>query len=254
MIDLHTHILPEMDDGAADLETALAMGRYGEERGVEVIAATPHFFGRLSWDSVKEKVAGLQGHFAQAQIQVQLVAGAELMMDTSLLQLERGEIPTYGDQGRFCLIEFPMHQIPVYAEEVLFDLQTKGITPIIAHPERYSPVVRDPNLTLAWLEKGCLIQVNTGSILGRFGSSVAATAEILLTHDLAQFVASDAHSLRRRPLELPEAHGALVELLGAEKARELVDTNPREMLAGDFVPKRTPRAYVKRRRFFLFGR
>lgn len=252
MIDLHTHILPAVDDGAADLETALAMGRHGAERGLRVVAATPHFLGKLTWTEVQRRVEELNTEFSQAQISVELVAGGELMLDPVLFELEPDQIPTYGAKGKFCLIEFPLSQLPVYADEVLFDLQTKGITPIIAHPERYRAVAEDPNLVLHWLEQGCLTQVNTGSILGRFGSSAQKTAEILLTHDLAQFVASDAHGVQRRPLDLPETYAVLVQMLGKERAQELVELNPRAVLAGDFSTRRTPQPYVKKRRFFLF--
>ncbi|HPT83148.1 MAG TPA: capsule biosynthesis protein CapC [Limnochordia bacterium] len=254
MIDLHTHILPGVDDGAADLETAVAMARSAAERGVEVICATPHYYGGLTWQAVQKQVESLRRQLAQAQIPVEVVAGAELMLDTDLLKLGSDEIPTYGGNSRFCLLEFPMYELPMYLEQVLFSLQTKGITPIIAHPERYREVMADPNVVLAWLEQGCLIQVNTGSILGRFGSAAAATAEILLEHDLAQFVASDAHSLKRRPPDLPEAYAVLVQLVGAERAGELVEHNPRGVIAGNFTPKRAPRPFVKKRRFFLFRR
>lgn len=254
MIDLHTHILPAVDDGPADVETALAMARDGVERGLTVVAATPHFLNPITWADIQEKVKELRQHLAQAEIPLELVPGAELMLDTDLFQLEPGEIPTYGDAGRFCLIEFPMGYLPMYTDEVLFDLQTKGITPIIAHPERYAAVMENPSMVFGWLEQGCLVQVNTGSILGRFGREVVAAAEILLTHDWAQFVASDGHSMRRRPLDLPEAHTALVKLLGAQRARELVEDNPREMLAGSFAVKRQPREYVKKRRLFPFWR
>ena len=108
-------------------------------------------------------------------------------------------------------------------------------------------------MVFGWLEQGCLVQVNTGSILGRFGCEVAAAAEILLTHDWAQFVASDGHSMRRRPLDLPEAHTALVKP-SALSGRGTGGGQPREMLAGSFAVKRQPREYVKKRRLFPFWR
>lgn len=252
MIDLHTHILPGVDDGAVDLEMALAMGRYGQERGITAIAATPHFYELPNWQYVLKKVEELREKFFEAQIEVNLVAGAELMMDMNILEMQAADIPTFGNQGKFCLIELPMHQVPMYSEQVLFDLQTKGITPIIAHPERYSAVVEDPNLCLSWLGQGCLIQVNSGSILGRFGSRIKETAEIMLKHDMVQLVASDAHRSERRRLNLPEAYEALVELVGPTAAENLVKTNPKGILDGDFISTATPRVYRKKKRFFFF--
>lgn len=251
MIDLHTHILPSIDDGATDLDMALAMGRCAAAGGITTIAATPHFYEIPQWSLVKQKVKELQKEFIKAQIAVEIVPGAELLMDMALVDMAAGEIPTYGDAGKYCLIEFPLQQIPLYAEQVLFGLQTKGITPIIAHPERYGAVVEDPNLALGWLKTGCLIQMNTGSILGRFGSSIKETAKIMLTSNMVQMVASDGHGSERRRLNLPEAFGALVEIVGRATAKDLVETNPRSILDGDFQLKVQPVEYRKKRRFFF---
>lgn len=251
MIDLHTHILPGVDDGARDLTIALDMGRFAVDGGITTIAATPHFYEIPQWSLVKEKVAELQREFINAQIEVKLIAGAELMMDMSILELEPKDIPTYGDQGKFCLIEFPLQQVPIYAEQVLFDLQTKGITPIIAHPERYGAVVADPNVVLTWLRQGSLIQMNTGSILGRFGSSVQETAEIMLASNMVQLVSSDAHGSERRRINLYETVDALEDILGQDRAKDLLETNPRNILDGKFELKDEPREYQRKRRFFF---
>jgi len=251
MIDLHTHILPGVDDGAADLDMALAMGRSAWEAGITAIAVTPHFYEIPSWSRVKQKVKELQTEFARAQIGVELVPGAELLMDLDLLEMKKEEIPTYGDAGRYCLVELPALQIPLYAEQVLFAVQTKNITPIIAHPERYAAVVSDPNLVFTWIEQGCLVQMNSGSILGRFGPAIQHTAKILLRQGMVQVVASDGHGSDRRRLNLGEAFDALAALLGPIKARDLVETNPRRILDGDFELKEEPLEYRRKRRFFF---
>ena len=251
MIDLHTHILPGVDEGAADLETSLAMGRFAEDGGMTVIAATPHFYEIPNWSLIKQRVDDLNGEFAKAQISVEIVPGAELMMDLNLLDLVASDIPTYADNGKFCLIEFPMHQVPIYAEQVLFALQTKGMTPIIAHPERYGAVVEDPNVALGWLRQGCLIQMNSGSLLGRFGSTIKQTAEIMLDCNMVQMVASDGHGSERRRLNLPEAFEVLKKVVGKDGAHELVATNPRNIIAGHFQLKVEPNEYRKKRRFFF---
>jgi len=254
MIDLHTHILPGIDDGAVDLDMSLAMGRYAEAGGITTIAATPHFYEVRSWPLVKQKVEELQEEFTKAKISIDLVPGAELLMDPGIMQMKAEEIPTYGDGGKYCLIELPLQQIPMYADEVLFNLQTKGITPIIAHPERYGAVVEDPNVALGWLRAGCLIQMNSGSIIGRFGSSIKETAKIMLKCNMVQMVASDGHGAERRRLNLPEAYEVLVGIVGKSKARELVETNPRGILTGDFRLEAEPMEHRKKRRFFFFPR
>lgn len=251
MIDLHTHILPGVDDGATDLEMALAMGRFAADGGITTIAVTPHFYEIPKWSLVQEKVAELRRAFEEAQIAVELVPGAELLLDMDLLDMSVQDIPTYGDQGRFCLVEFPLQQMPIYAEQVLFGLQAKGLTPIIAHPERYGAVMENPNLVLDWLRQGCLIQMNTGSILGRFGPVVQETAMIMLRSHMVQVVASDAHGSVRRRLNLPETFSTLVEIVGESTALDLVQTNPQGILRGDFRLKTEPIEYRKKRRSFF---
>lgn len=252
MIDLHTHILPGVDDGASDLETALAMARLGQERGLVAIAATPHFEHLSDWDAIKLRVEELGRQVAAERIDIEIIAGAELFIDSAIMEMDLGQIPTYGDRGKYCLIEFPMFQIPLYAEQVLFSLQTKGIVPIIAHPERYGAVMQNPNLVLKWLRAGCLIQINSGSILGRFGAKIQETAKIMLTHNMVQFVASDAHGLARRGLNLSEAFDPLVRIVGLPLARALVADNPAAMLTGTFALSEQPYPYRKKRRFFFF--
>lgn len=252
MIDLHTHILPGIDDGAPDLKTALDMARYGQESGLSAIAATPHFDFVADWDAIRLGVENLRERLREENIGITLIPGAELFMDVAIIDMDAEQIPTYGAQGKYCLIELPMHQIPIYTERVFFALQAKGIVPIIAHPERYGAVVDDPNLALDWLNAGCLIQVNSGSVLGRFGAKIQETAKIMLTHNMAQFVASDAHGLKRRSLNLAETYDSLVELLGGTMAKALVQANPAAMLAGGFTMNKRPQPFSRRRRFFFF--
>lgn len=252
MIDLHAHILPGVDDGAPDLDTALAMASFGRKSGLTAIAATPHFDHIPDWDTIKLRVEKLSKALKKEGIEIALIPGAELYMDSALMEIDVQHIPTYGDRGEYCLIEFPMHHMPIYTKQVLFALQTKGIVPIIAHPERYAAVVEDPNLVLNWLKAGCLIQVNSGSVLGRFGAKIQETAKIMLTHNMVQFVASDAHGLERRGLNLGETFDSLVKIIGSSQARALVETNPAAMLAGKFSLSEQPRSYSRKRRFFFF--
>lgn len=252
MIDLHTHILPQVDDGASDRETALAMGRFAEKQGLTVLAATPHFDQIPDWDLIKKKVAELKREFAKAEIGITLVAGAELFVDPLIVEMAAGEIPTYGDGGRYCLLELPLRQISIYAEEVLFSLQIKGITPIIAHPERCQVVRENPNVVLDWWRRGCLIQMNSGSLLGHFGPQIQDTAKIMLTHRMVHFLGSDGHGLKHRTLNLAAGRAAAEGILGAAAAWDLVKTNPAAVLAGAPLQVAEPRQYVKRRRFFFF--
>lgn len=250
MIDLHTHILPGVDDGADSLQMSTQMAEAASEDGVTHIVATPHYDAIPNWAQIKEKVTTLQEKVASACPDIRILPGAELYLDPYLESLSKEDIPTYGDLGNHCLLEFPLRDIPGYAEQIVFSLQVKGITPILAHPERYAPLVCDPNKLTKWLELGCLVQVNTGSILGMFGKEVQKTAEIFLTHQMAQFVASDAHSIGRRRVNLAETISAL-EVLELD-AQLLTTTNPQQIIDGNQVRVDNYQRYKPRKRFWIF--
>ena len=234
LIDLHAHILPGLDDGASDIDEALAMARQAVERQIHVVAATPHFID-LTWDHVKNEAAKLGELLAAHHVDLTVVPGAELFIDLDLTGLAKEEIPTYNDAGKYCLIEFPMMELPPYVDQVLFALQVKGITPIIAHPERYRYVIDDPNLAASWIETGCLIQLNTNSILGGFGLQVQRTAEIMLRRQMVHVIASDAHSTGRRGFHLDRAAEAVGRLMGVEMVEQLLCANPARIIAGEAV-------------------
>ena len=164
-------------------------------------------------------------------------------MDIEIIDMAVGQIPTYGANGRYCLVEFPLQQVPLYVEQVFFSLQTKGITPIIAHPERYLAVVNDPNLVLHWIELGCAVQMNSGSILGRFGQKILETARILLSTTWCMFwpltaTASSEGRTFPRPCGCGEAHWS--------GAPQLVKGNPELIIKGEPISFAKPGAIRKR--------
>lgn len=252
MLDLHTHILPGIDDGAADISVALDMAAALAAGGVEIAAATPHFDARPDWEALQQAVVDLQTKVDQKGIPLQLVSGAELYIDPQTAMLP--SIPTYGNQGRYVLVEFPMREIPGYARDAVFKLQVRGLTPIIAHPERYADVLHDPNCLREWIDLGCLIQINSGSLLGLFGSRVKETAGILVTHDMVHLMASDGHSTGNRGMTMREGADALRAIVSTEVIRELTETTPKRILEGEPVSLKTPKLYKPKRRFLFFGK
>ena len=252
MYDLHTHILPGVDDGAPDLETALAMAKLALGRGVTHVAATPHYDSIADWSAIQEKVGQFSAALKEVDIDINLVAGAELFMDYNLVELAKEQIPTYNNNGTYCLIELPMLEIPQYSEQVLFSFKVKGITPIIAHPERYHYVLDNPNLIYEWINNGYLIQMNAGSITGMFGEKVQQVSKILLEHQMVHILASDAHSTGRRSFILDEGIRAVEKIIGLQDANSFVYQKPRMIIAGELFDVPEPVLYKKRKRFFFF--
>lgn len=243
MIDIHCHILPNFDDGAADLEESLAMARMAEASGVTAMVATPHFpgdaeaFRRLG--ALLGRYERLEREIRQAGLQLQLYPGAEILCLPETPQLAAKKVlPTLGDTN-YLLVEFNFGESQSYMTEMLDTLAQAGYRPVVAHPERYRAVQGNPQLPRQWFELGYVLQLNKGSLLGAFGGRVQQTADRMLAEGLAHVIASDAHGTDRRTPHM----GALVQWLDAhcdpEYAKILTKLNPARLLLGrDMTPVR----------------
>ncbi|MGE5593407.1 MAG: tyrosine-protein phosphatase [Betaproteobacteria bacterium] len=257
-IDIHTHILPGVDDGAKSRDEALAMAKAAQERGTVLVVATPHadFAGRR-WQGVastiRSSVAALNAVFESSGLSVRVLPGMEIAVHPRVLELlNRGEALTIGDAGKYVLVELPFQQIPTYAEKAVFDLSSAGYVPVIAHPERCVEVATDPNRMYQLVRAGAMGQVNAGSLAGAFGKSVRQVAETLLRHGLAHVIASDGHSPEDRPCRLDLAFAAASRLVGREAALRAVRDVPHAIVHAETVQIEDPEEYV-RRKWFLFG-
>ncbi len=235
MIDIHTHILPSLDDGARSWEEAVAMARGAAKDGIEAVVATPHIYEATSITPQEtcEKTLQFQTLLDGEGIKLRVLPGAEVHLAIDLPdRLREGRLQTLADSGRYLLVEFPFGLLPLYTDEVLFELQAGGVIPIIAHPERNESVQKDPNRLYNMIQKGMLAQLTGGSLRGNFGSRVEYTAKLLLKHNLVQILASDGHRADRRRVLLGKASGSVADLAGLEAARELAILNPRRITQG----------------------
>jgi protein-tyrosine phosphatase len=236
VIDLHTHILPGVDDGVETEEEAVEVARDAVEQGVDKLVATPHYLAdgsNLSVAEIKRRVKELQQVMNEQGIEIEILPGMEIYLTQDLgKKAKNGQLLGLNDSD-YLLIELPMNRVPAYTENVLYDLQVLGYQPIIAHPERYSAVQKDPNVVYQWLKSGTLAQLNGGSLLGMFGSRVQETAELLVENNLVQLVASDLHSNNRRreclgvvgeqldELDFASDYGVLAETIIANQEVEI---------------------------------
>lgn len=222
MIDIHTHIIPGVDDGVKDIEEALAVLKKAEKQGIKKIVATPHYLEegyRLSPKETEKKVRQLQEELLKEPIAMEILPGAEVFLTPDLGEkLASKKISTL-NHSRYLLIELPAASIPSYSEDVLYDINILGYIPIIAHPERNFSIIEDPNKLYNWIKNGVLAQLNAGSLLGYFGKDVKKTAEILVKHKLVQLIASDVHSCQNRPFCLQKGLKALKDLIGEEASQ-----------------------------------
>ena len=193
--DLHTHVLPGVDDGASNMEYALQMLSNAAASDVALLAVTPHCNRPYEMqnyldDSLLERFAQLQQ--AAQDIPVRLVLGAEVLADAFLPQLlHQKKIPSING-SRYLLTEFPADADPDFFQDTLQSILAVGYIPLIAHPERYLSVCKMPQIVAPWLDMGCHLQLTGGSIMGEYGKTVQRTAAWLLQQDFVTCVASDA--------------------------------------------------------------
>lgn len=254
MIDIHAHILPGVDDGAGSIEESLAMARLAVSEGVTTILTTSHsaeWFKLGPRTKMVAQIESLQHAFDSEGVPLQLRPGMEIYMTPETpADLVAGR--AWGlASSRYLLVEVAFQSWPAYAEQVLFELQVAGYIPILAHPERYGAVQRDPNIMYTLAERGVLGQVTALSLTGGNGPEVQQCAYTLLDHGLVQFIASDGHgegAQKRKPVVaagLAEAS----RRIGADAARAMLTTNPQAIL-DDTPLQPQPRPVEIRRSFF----
>ena len=215
MYDLHAHILPGVDDGAKTIEDAVEMARVAADNGTEVILATPH----RKDISENHSVPYVRDLLAQLNLDL------ELPEDFST-----GRALTISG-SRYALVELPFFGYPNYAEDILFQIQVQGVTPVLAHPERIEAIQRNPNLLAGFVERGMLSQVTAGSVVGHFGGKVRRITRSLLKRGLVHIIASDTHfpGGPRSPLLTPGMEAA-ASIVGYERARAMVVGTPKAIL------------------------
>ena len=245
MVDIHCHILPEVDDGARDLETALQMARMAADCGVTRIIATPHFHGVQEsleqMPHILRQFRQLQAAIGQEIPELTLIPGAEILCVPQTLELARmGQLPTLGD-SRYVLTEFFFDASWEFMDTTLSRLQDLGYQSVVAHPERYSAIQHSPDRAAGWFGRGIVLQVNKGSVLGAFGRRAQEAAVQLLHRGHVHIIASDAHSPERRTPDLTAVREWALENLGREYTKILLEENPRRITRGQ------PMCRVRRR-------
>jgi protein-tyrosine phosphatase len=239
LIDFHNHVLPAVDDGSKSLEMSLIMLRHAAEQGITDVVNTVHFqhpkveVNEITHQRISDVINNLQDELINQEIPVTLHSGAEVFFLPNLLDIKSEPLATFGN-GKYMLIEFLIHHIPETQKQVLFDLKMNGVTPIIAHPERYRPVQENITLIYDWLSAGCLVQVDAGSVLGFLGKSARQVAEKIIKNNWCQILGSDAHDNRKRNFCLKDAYEIVQGWVGND-VRAMVVDHPQAVLAGQHI-------------------
>jgi protein-tyrosine phosphatase len=251
MIDLHSHILPGLDDGSRTVEDARGLARRAAEDGVTAIAATPHVRSDYPTraEEMERGVSRLREDFLAEGIDVEVLPGGEIDLGM-LASLDDDGLRrfTLAQSGRYLLLEFPYTGWPAGLEETVYGLGLRGLLPILAHPERNREVQSKPERLAEAVRMGALVQLTAASLDGRIGRSSQTAANKLLELGLAHVLASDAHTPEIREAGLAAAAETLQD---DDLARFLTVEAPSAIVAGEPVPE-PPRKARRRRWYILF--
>ena len=235
MIDIHSHVLPQMDDGASSWDISLKMCRQASEDGVKTIVATPHTLNGMYENhpqAIEEKVKILNQKLKENNIPLQVLPGSEVHLSADIIEkIKKQKILTL-NKSSYILLEFPHTQVPLHIEEILFQIQIMGITPIFSHVERNLEFQRKPDLLAKLIQKGALAQLTAASLFGAFGPITKKFAQKLLDNDLIYCIASDAHSdskSGRNPI-LSKALTEASKIIGYQAALNLVQSHPQKII------------------------
>lgn len=235
MIDLHNHVLPDLDHGPADWEEALEMCRIAVADGIATIAATPHVSEVFpnSRQRIEASTAELRRRLGDAGIPLVVVTGGDYHIRPDL---SPENVITLGGNGRYFLLEFPYQVLPPRADAFIKTLLGRGLHPIVTHPERTTSLQRDWRRLEPLVKAGALVQVTAGSLLGEFGPAASAAAKRFLKQGWVHLLASDAHWASERAPGLAAGQAAAALIVGESAARSLVEHHPRAILEGRDLP------------------
>jgi protein-tyrosine phosphatase len=274
MVDIHCHIVPGVDDGATSLEMSLAMIEEAKRCGVTSILTTPHIRGNINelprHQHHKEKFQKILD--AKPDMDLHLSGEVRVTHETHSVT-DRPEF-TVDEQSKYILLELEFEQVPAYFSQLLFEYRLRGITPIVAHPERNVGVLKHPEHALEFVRQGAHLQVTTGSLIGELGETFQNCALMLMECGLVSILASDAHNLTTRPFtnwpgayEYARTLGTRGDFIRSVSADDLCTNNPKAVCEGTPMPpieldervitkiknrlSKNSRPSVKRKRFFF---
>ena len=243
MIDFHTHILPNIDDGSRSIEETFNLIKEAKNVGFEAIISTSHYIEEYYETNAPEREVWINAIYENLQaknIDINLYLGNEIYLSENIIKLlEEGKASTINDTS-YVLFEMPLNAEPMNLYDVIYEMMQYKLVPILAHPERYSFVQKEPELIYDLIEKGVLMQANFGSILGIYGEKAQIIVKKFFESNMIHFLGTDVHRQNSIYPKVPEALEEIIKIIGNEKIKELTEINPRLVLHNKKIEIDTP--------------
>lgn len=243
MIDVHSHILPNIDDGSRSIEETFNLIKEAKEAGFEGIVCTSHYMENYYETNRPERevwINAIHENLENKNIDMNLYLGNEIYMSDNIIELlEDGKATTMNDTS-YVLFELPMNAEPMNLYDMVYEMQQYKIVPILAHPERYSFVQTDPELIYDLIDKGVLMQANYGSIIGQYGKKAQMIVQKFLENNMIHMLGTDVHRQNTIYPKIPEIILELKALIGEEKVKELTTINPELVINNKRIDIRKP--------------
>ncbi len=243
MIDLHSHIVYDVDDGSETIEQSIEILKRAEKAGFTKIILTPHYmedYYEVPSYEIAKKIEILKEKCKEEQIDIELEQGNEIYITNRMVSLLEDKEASSINQSRYVLFELPMNDEPANLLEVIYQLIENKKIPIIAHPERYAYIQKDPNRLLELIEQGVLFQTNYGSLAGQYGKEIQKTAKLLIEHNFIHFLGSDVHHEGYIYEKVPEIKAELRKIISSEKIKELTTINAEKVLQNQEIEIEMP--------------
>ena len=244
MIDFHTHILPNIDDGARDIEETFNLIEEAKQAGFDQIVLTPHYMEGYYETDVAEREVWLDAiskNLFIKQYSGKLYLGNEIYMSENLIKLLENAKASTLNNTSYVLFELPLNAEPLNLYDVIYEMQQYKIVPILAHPERYSFMRKEPELLYDLAQKGVLFQSNFGSIIGQYGNAAKIFVKKMFENNYVHFLGTDVHRQNTIYKRIPECLMEIESIVGEEKLKELTQINPALALANKKIDIDTPR-------------
>ena len=254
MIDIHSHIIPAIDDGARSEEESLLMLQAAISDGIHTIVATPHYNYKFNNEksNILAEVEKLKQLIKTNNLEINILPGQEVRIYGELLaDYEAGKLLTIADNSRYMLVEFPFQHIPRYAENLLYNVELYGIKPIIAHPERNQEILKNPEKLYDLIAKGALTQLTSSSLTGYFGKEIQKFSHQMIKANLAHTIASDAHNILDRSFDMNEAYEIMEKKYGIDYVYYFQE-NAKLIIEGKHIDVEQPQPIGKKKFLGIF--